>query len=76
MISIDWSRTTYVSDELVIPTLARISDMSQINDSWWIVKQENVPLPRYHFQLWHRGKNFLQTYNFLFHPVIQDVEAN
>ena len=39
---------------MVIPTLARISEVTEVSGDW-TVKQENTPLPRYHFQLWHRG---------------------
>ena len=39
---------------MVIPTLARISEVIEVTGGW-AVKQESSPLPRYHFQLWHKG---------------------
>ena len=50
----EWSKLTAVADEMVIPTLARISEVTEIPGGW-VVKQDNTPLPRYHFQLWNRG---------------------
>ena len=51
---IEWSKTTAVPDEMVVPTLARISSVKMVNDSWE-VEQDYVPQPRYHFQLWYTG---------------------
>ena len=50
-IYLEWSESTFIPDEMVIPTLARISEMNMDNGIW-SVKQDNTPLPRYHFQLW------------------------
>ena len=49
-----WSKTTAVPDEMVVPTLARISRVKMLDDSW-VVEQDYVPQPRYHFQLWYWG---------------------
>ena len=46
---IHWSKTTYIPDETVIPTLARISNTIK-GENGWIVKQEYIPRPRYHLQ--------------------------
>ena len=51
---IEWSKTTSVPDEMVVPTLARISAVKMSNDRW-LVDQSYVPKPRYHFQLWYSG---------------------
>ena len=51
---IDWSKTTAVPDEMVVPTLARISAVRMVDGSW-VVEQNYVPQPRYHFQLWYWG---------------------
>ena len=48
---IKWSRTTVVPDEMVVPTLARISSCIQENESW-VVEQNYVPHKMYHFQSW------------------------
>ena len=41
---------------MVIPTLARVSEVTEVTGGW-TVKQQSSPLPRYHFQLWqHRHK--------------------
>ena len=48
---LNWAKHTFVSDEHVIPTLARISETVNTGDQW-SVRQDNVPEPRYHFQLW------------------------
>ena len=50
----EWSKLTLVSDEMVIPTLARVSEITEVTGGW-TVKQQSSPLPRYHFQVWHRG---------------------
>ena len=51
--SADWAKLTYIADEHVIPTLARVrlDSLVQDNDTW-SVTQDLVPLPRYHFQWW------------------------
>ena len=51
---LDWSKTTAVPDEMVVPTLARISAMEMV-DGKWMVQQDYVPQPRYHFQMWYWG---------------------
>ena len=51
---IEWSKTTAVPDEMVVPTLARISNVQKVEDKW-VVKQDYVPLPRYHYQMWYYG---------------------
>ena len=48
---LDWSKTTAIPDEMVVPTLARISNMTEMNRNW-VVEQNYVPQPRYHFQNW------------------------
>ena len=51
--SADWAKLTYIPDEHVIATLSRVrlDSLVQDNDTW-IVAQDLVPLPRYHFALW------------------------
>ena len=49
---LDWARLTFIADEMVIPTLARISEATEQANGSWVVKQDNVPLGRYHYQLW------------------------
>ena len=39
---------------MVIPTLSRISATVEQEDGSWAVRQDNVPLGRYHYQLWSR----------------------
>jgi hypothetical protein len=51
---IEWSKTTAVPDEMVVPTLARISAMKMTNGSWE-VEQNYVPQPWSHFQMWYKG---------------------
>ena len=51
---IEWSKTTAVPDEMVVPTLARISHIQKVEDKWE-VKQDYVPQPRYHYQMWYWG---------------------
>merc|ERR1712126_189094 len=50
---LDWSRLTYIPDEHVVPTLARLNldSLFEENDTWTMT-QDLVPLPRYHFQHW------------------------
>ena len=53
---LEWSRVTWVSDEMVVPTLARISQVKRGEmESQWVVEQGNVPSPNDHFQLWWSG---------------------
>ena len=51
--SADWAKFTYIPDEHVLATLSRVrlDSLFQENDTW-IVAQDLVPLPRYHFALW------------------------
>ena len=54
----DWSKLTYVSDEMVIPTLSRvrIDSLFQVNNSWSVI-QDLEPVDRFRFALWkNRGK--------------------
>ena len=51
---LDWSKTTAVPDEMVVPTLGTISAVRLVDGSW-VVEQDYVPQPRYHFQLWYWG---------------------
>ena len=51
---VEWSKTTMVPDEMVVPTLARISSVTMKGDTWF-VEQNNVPQPPYHFALWYSG---------------------
>ena len=51
---IEWSKTTAVPDEMVVPTLARISNIQRVQDKW-VVQQDYVPRPRYHYQMWYSG---------------------
>ena len=53
---LDWSKTTAVPDEMVVPTLGTISAVRLVDGSW-VVEQDYVPQPRYHFQMWHWGPN-------------------
>ena len=48
---LSWSKATAIPDEMVVPTLARISTMREENNSW-VVEQGYVPQPRYHLQNW------------------------
>ena len=48
---LEWSKTTAVPDEMVVPTLARISDMVETKNTW-VVEQGYTPQPRYHLQNW------------------------
>ena len=54
MLFSEWSKVTFIPDEMVIPTLARISDITGANGTL-AAKQEYTPLPRYHLQRWYRG---------------------
>ena len=49
----EWSRLTYVPDEHVVATLARVNldSLSEENDTWTMT-QDLIPLPRYHFAQW------------------------
>ena len=44
-------KETYVPDETIIPTLARVSRTIEVDGSWE-VSQDYSPLPRHHFALW------------------------
>ena len=48
---LDWSKSTAIPDEMVVPTLSRISNLTKVEENW-IVEQEYVPKPRYHLQNW------------------------
>ena len=48
---LDWSKSTALPDEMVVPTLARISNLTKVDENW-VVKQDYVPKPRYHLQNW------------------------
>ena len=52
--SADWAKLTWIADEHVIATLARIrlDALSQVNGTW-VVTQDLVPVPRYHFARWY-----------------------
>ena len=43
---LEWSKSTAIPDEMVVPTLARISTLT------WSMEQRYVPQPRYHLQNW------------------------
>ena len=49
-----WSEATWISDEMVVPTLSRVSQVTEI-DSHWEVVQNKTPSPNDHFQLWRVG---------------------
>ena len=42
---LNWSSTTFISAEHVVPTLATISDYYQDMDGGWIVEQKYSPIP-------------------------------
>ena len=46
---LQWSKATAIPDEMVVPTLARISHTAK-DDNGWVVHQAYVPKPRYHLQ--------------------------
>ena len=48
---LEWSKTTAIPDEMVVPTLARISNITS-NDGTWTVVQNKWPRPNYHLQIW------------------------
>ena len=48
---LSWSKATAIPDEMVVPTLARISTMREENNSW-VVEQGYEPQPKYHLQNW------------------------
>lgn len=54
-IHLEWSKDTWISDEHVIATLSRISEMTQTENGTWIVTQDNIPVDRFHFQKWYHG---------------------
>ena len=41
---LSWSKATAIPDEMVVPTLARISTMREENNTW-VVEQGYVPQP-------------------------------
>ena len=41
----NWSRTTFIPAEHVVPTLATISNYYQDKEGDWVVEQEYSPLP-------------------------------
>ena len=48
---LEWSKNSAIPDEMVVPTLARVSNMVEVNGTW-SVEQSYVPQPRYHLQNW------------------------
>ena len=52
--SADWAKLTYIADEHVIATLARVRLDSLVkSNGTWIVTHDLVPVPRYHFARWY-----------------------
>ena len=52
---LEWAKYTYISDETVVATLARVSEVRWRRDGTWEVRQDHEPLGRYHLQLWDQG---------------------
>ena len=52
-LSVDWSKLTYISDEMVIPTLSRvrIDSLFQVNDTWSVI-QDLEPVNSFRFAFW------------------------
>ena len=53
---LNWSKTTFIPDEMVVPTLARISSVTLASEGW-VVKQNKKPQFPSHLQYWERGKD-------------------
>jgi len=51
---LEWSKTTQIPDEMVVPTLARISSLEMVNHTW-VVEQSYEPQPNYRFAKWDGG---------------------
>ena len=55
---VDWSKWTFIPDETVIPTLVRISNMTQARDGVWEVSQDFPTKPNFHFAMFdYDGKS-------------------
>ena len=52
---LDWSKVTYISDEMVIPTLSRvrIDSLFQENGTWKVI-QDLEPVNRFRFAFWKK----------------------
>ena len=51
-------RDSFVPDETVLPTLATVSGMEEV-EGGWVVRQDYTPRPRHLITLWEAGLTIL-----------------
>ena len=72
---IEWSRLTWIPDEMVVPTLARLSRVTE-SEGKMVGEQLNVPSENHHFQLWKKGcRGVLRSAEMLKIGIISNVNV-